>query len=86
MKVRRTCGGGENFTDERLKVIRSVLNHLGLSDAIYELHDHKGLLSVYWKIIPKDYDIQKINDVWGIFEEHYIHHYVGSYKLYKEFE
>lgn len=85
MKIIRTDGGGENFSDERLKHCRNILNHLGISDFIYELHDHKGTLNVYWKKAPNDFEIQVLNNLWNVLLEYCINHYVTYSKLYKEF-
>jgi len=85
MKTRRTDGGGENFSDERLKNCRNILNHLGLSDFIYELHDHKGILNVYWKRQPDNHEMKTLNDLWNVLCEYSINHYITTSIIYKEF-
>lgn len=47
MKIVRTDGGGEIFTDERLKIVRSTIFYYGLESKILKLNDHEGILNVF---------------------------------------
>ena len=79
MKILRTDGGGESFTDERLRTLRKMLLNLKINN-IYLLHDHKGLLTVIWDSIPNNYDKTKVTDAWEFFHEYEIEHKIVSFK------
>lgn len=85
MEIKRSCGGGESYVDERLRICKAILKHYSFDVLIYELHDHKGQLNVYWKITPDKYQIEKLNDIWAVFNEKYIVHHICSSNVYKEF-
>lgn len=85
MELKRTCGGGESYIDERLRICKSILKYYNYEVLIYELHDQKGQLNVYWKLTPDKNQIEKINEIWAVFNEQLINHYVISSNLYKEF-
>ena len=78
MKTLRTDGGGENFADERLKIVRSTLIYLGINK-IYLLHDHKGLLTVVWEEFPTIFEKQKVLEIWETLAEYEIEHKLITY-------
>lgn len=71
MRILRTDGGGESFTDERLRIIRKMLEYYDIKN-IYLLHDHKGLLTVVWESVPTDEQIEIVKEAWLFFGEDYI--------------
>ena len=74
MKILRTDGGGESFSDERLMILRKTLIYLGIKQ-IYKLHDYKGMLTVYWLEIPSQQDKTALTKIWGdTFYEYDIEH------------
>lgn len=85
MKIVRTDGGGELFTDERLKIVRSMIFYYGLQRKIIKLNDHKGILNVFWEEIPTDGEMETVNEIWEAFNENLINHYSVQTKLIKEF-
>ena len=84
MKIVRTDGGGEFFTDERLKIVRSTIFYYGLESKILKLNDHKGILNVFWEEIPTEYDMSTIENIWESFNENLINHFFVNYSLIKE--
>ena len=58
MKILRTDGGGESFTNERLRTLRKMLIQFEIKN-IYMLHDHKGMLNVIWDSKPSDLELKK---------------------------
>jgi hypothetical protein len=79
MKTLRTDGGGESFTDERLSILRKILIYYGINK-IYKLHDHKGILTVYWKEKPDYEDKNKVKNIWSeTFHEYEIEHKLITY-------
>jgi hypothetical protein len=83
MKIKRTDGGGEFFTDERLKSVKGTLNFLKLTDKIYELHDHKGNLNVYWKVFPTESEMETVENVWESYHEYIVDHFFTHSELIK---
>jgi hypothetical protein len=79
MKILRTDGGGESFTDERLRTLRKMLIQVDINN-IYLLHDHKGILTVIWDSIPNDYDKTKVTDAWEFLNEYEIEHKIVTFK------
>ena len=73
MKILRTDGGGENLTDERLIIIRKMLYFFDIKN-VTKLHDHKGLLTVFWNEKPNKWSVNKITEIWACFCEDYIEH------------
>jgi hypothetical protein len=79
MKILRTDGGGESFTNERLRTLRKMLLHFELKN-IYLLHDHKGLLTVVWDSIPNEHDKTKVKEAWEFLNEYEIEHKIVTFK------
>lgn len=73
MRILRTDGGGESFTDERLRTLRKMLLYYEMKN-IYMLHDHKGSLTVIWESTPSPNDLQKTKEAWEYFNEFLIEH------------
>lgn len=73
MKLLRTDSGGENFTDERLAILKKMLLYYQITK-IFKLHDHKGLLTVTWIDMPTKNEIEKVNEAWEFFNESEIEH------------
>ena len=71
MRLLRTDGGGESFTNERLRTIRKMLEYYEIKN-IYLLHDHKGLLTVVWESNPTKEQIKIVKDAWLFFGEDFI--------------
>jgi hypothetical protein len=71
MRLLRTDGGGESFTNERLRTIRKMLEYYEIKN-IYLLHDHKGLLTVVWESNPTKEQIKIVKDAWSFFGEDFI--------------
>jgi hypothetical protein len=79
MKILRTDGGGESFTNERLRTLRKMLIQVDINN-IYLLHDHKGILTVVWDSIPDDYDKAKVEDAWSFLNEYEIEHQIVTFE------
>ena len=73
MKILRTDGGGESFTNERLRTLRKMLIQFEIKN-IYMLHDHKGVLTVIWNSKPSDLELKKVKVAWEFFHEYEIEH------------
>ena len=73
MKILRTDGGGESFTNERLRTLRKMLIQFEIKN-IYMLHDHKGMLTVIWDSKPSDLELKKVKEAWEFFHEYEIEH------------
>ena len=71
MRLLRTDGGGESFTNERLRTIRKMLEYYEIKN-IYLLHDHKGLLTVVWESKPNERQIEIVKEAWAFFGEDFI--------------
>jgi hypothetical protein len=79
MKILRTDGGGENFTNERLRTLRKMLIQVDINN-IYLLHDHKGILTVVWHSLPNAYDKQKVEIAWAFLNEYEIEHKIVTFE------
>jgi len=77
MEIVRTDGGGSNFDDKRLKILRRMLKFFDLK--IHKLHDHKGILNVYWYEYPSKSDINSVVCAWEFFREFEINHFLIHY-------
>jgi hypothetical protein len=73
MKILRTDGAGEDYANERLKIVRSTLNYFSINH-IHLLHDHKGTLTVVWEKLPSVDDKKKIVEIWETMCEYEINH------------
>lgn len=80
MKILRTCGGGDggDHSNERLKIVRNILNHFSINH-IDLLHDHKGTLTVFWQREPSGHDKSKVTEIWAVFAEYEIEHKLITY-------
>jgi hypothetical protein len=79
MKILRTDGGGESFTNERLRTLRKMLIQVDINN-IYLLHDHKGILTVVWHSLPNPYDKQKVEIAWAFLNEYEIEHKIVTFE------
>jgi len=79
MKILRTDGGGESFTNERLRTLRKMLIQVDINN-IYLLHDHKGILTVVWDSSPNDYEKVKVKEAWSFLNEYEIEHQIVTFK------
>lgn len=63
----RTCGSGTTHNDERLQLLRNMIEYKidNCSAKIFKLHDHKGLLSVYWFSEPDIHEISAVDECWS---------------------
>jgi hypothetical protein len=78
MKILRSDSGGETSANERLKNVRNILLYFDI-DKINLLHDHKGLLTVFWEKVPSDFEKEKVKDVWELFHEYEVEHKLITY-------
>jgi hypothetical protein len=81
MKTLRTQGAGETLkveADQRLEIIKKILIWFEITH-IDMLHDHKGLLTIFWNKMPDDYEKEKIKEIWGLFNEEEIEHKMVTY-------
>jgi hypothetical protein len=79
MRILRTDGGGENFTNERLQIARKMLFYFDIKN-IYLLHDHKGHLCVIWESHPNKDQVEIVTKCWNFFEEYNIEHKIVEFK------
>ena len=79
MKILRTDGGGGSHDDERLKIVRSILNYFGWYEHIDLLHDHKGTLTVVWINEPTENEKKHLSDIWEVMSENLIEHKLITY-------
>ena len=80
MKTLRTDGGGENFADARLSILRKLLIYWEIKK-IDKLHDHKGILTVYWNEMPNEFEQNKVKSIWAdTFYEYEIYHKLVTYQ------
>lgn len=72
----------DNPNDKRCELIHEILIHSYdfLTKRIDKIVDHEGQLSVYWLHIPNEYDKKCILDIWKIFHEDQIEHYIIKYE------
>ncbi len=81
MEILRTDGGGSYQQDERLESLRKILNVINSyhnrcdENKILKLHDHKGLLSVYWLLEPDSDQKNLLKYLWIQFGEYEIEHF-----------
>lgn len=75
----RTDGSGSHHEDERLQLLKTMVEHYyrhhPKGHRIFKLHDHKGKLSVYWFETPATDDVEFMNDSWKYFYETEVEHY-----------
>lgn len=76
MIIVRTCGSGTNHNDERLKLLKQMVNYFGISEKIFKIHDHKGILTVYWFEYPTLHEKDVLKDAWEYLREYEINHIV----------
>lgn len=79
MRILRTDGGGESFTNERLQLARKMLFYYEIKN-IYLLHDHKGQLCVIWENKPSKEELEIVSKCWNFFEEGDIEHKIVEFK------
>jgi hypothetical protein len=75
----RTCGSGTDHNDDRLQLLKKMIeyySHYDLSKKIFKLHDHKGMLTVYWYQTPTDGEKQVIFNAWEFLCECHVEHYL----------
>jgi hypothetical protein len=73
----RTCGGGTSHNDERLKLLKQMVEYYdSVSNNIFKLHDHKGILTVYWFKNPSENEVEILNEAWSYLGEPDINHKV----------
>lgn len=79
MIIVRTCGSGADHNDERLQLLKKMLEYYSnyqLDKKIFKLHDHKGCLSVYWYETPTENDKYLLKSSWEFLNEYHIEHFV----------
>ena len=81
----RTDGAGEDYANKRLKSLLKVLTKKDLGKKIFKIHDHKGILNVYWDGVPRDEDVFLINKIWLDFGEPNIDHHICRSQPFKSF-
>lgn len=75
----RTCGSGTDYNDERLQLLKKMIEYYSnyqLDKKIFKLHDHKGCLSVYWYEIPPKNEQSLLESAWNFLNEYQIEHFV----------
>jgi hypothetical protein len=74
----RTCGSGISHKDERLQLLKKMVEYWSLENEIFKLHDHKGTLTVYWFIIPDQNKKDILKTAWVFLgePEEYVEHIV----------
>jgi len=80
MRILRTCGVGESYADERLKLLRGMLKYHNLKH-IYMLHDHKGNLCVIWEQMPKEEEKELVKSAWEFLSEYEIEHKLINFNV-----
>lgn len=79
MIIVRTCGSGTDYNDERLQLLKKMIEfpeHEELNKKIFKLHDHKGDLSVYWYENPTESQKEHVKHAWEYLRECNVEHYV----------
>lgn len=73
----RTCGSGTTHNDERLQLLRNMIEYRinNCSAKIFKLHDHKGDLSVYWFSEPTINEVEIVDDCWNYLDGNPVNHY-----------
>jgi hypothetical protein len=79
MKILRTDGGGGSHDNERLKIVRTILEYFGWYEHIDLLHDHKGTLTVVWTKEPTDNEKDHLLKIWDVMAEDQIEHKLLTY-------
>jgi hypothetical protein len=75
MNILRTESGGRFTENERLEKIRVMLMQVDFyENEILELHDHKGILTVYWMVKPSKEQKKLLKYIWHNFNEYEIYH------------
>ena len=77
MLIVRTCGSGTFHNDERLQLLKQMIEYYTqyeFSKKIFKLHDHKGMLTVYWYLTPLDEEKELVKSAWEFLNEHHIEH------------
>lgn len=77
MLIVRTCGSGTFHNDDRLQLLKQMIEYhtqYELSKKIFKLHDHKGMLTVYWYQTPIDDEKDIVKDAWEFLREDHIEH------------
>lgn len=77
MLIVRTCGSGTFHNDDRLQLLKQMIEYhtqYELSKKIFKLHDHKGMLTVYWYQTPIDDEKKIVKDAWEFLCEDHIEH------------
>lgn len=75
MIIVRTGGLGINHKDERLELLKKMVEFYELDKIIFKLHDHKGDLSVYWFNNPSDENKNTLYSAWVFLKECNVYHY-----------
>lgn len=72
----------DNPNDKRCELIYEILtySYFNLTKYIDKIVDHEGQLNVYWLQIPDKYDKKIIEDIWDIFHEDQVYHYIVKYE------
>jgi hypothetical protein len=78
MKILRTDSQGGSYDNERLKIVRSILQYYKYEN-IDLIHDHKGTLTVIWKKDPTDNDKEHLLRIWEAMGESCIEHKLLTY-------
>lgn len=75
----RTCGSGADHNDERLQLLKKMIEYYSYYEfhkKIFKLHDHKGDLSVYWYETPTENEKDLLKRSWEYLNECNIEHFV----------
>lgn len=72
----RTCGSGTSHNNGRLELLKEMIGYFGISEKIFKLHDHKGILTVYWFVNPTLEEQEILKDAWEFLREYLINHVV----------
>jgi hypothetical protein len=71
---------GPAYETSRTKLLAEILEEIRFNQnsksSISKIVDHKGCLMVYWESLPNDFEKKQISDIWGIFGEDYIIHFL----------
>ena len=80
MNILRTDGSGETTNDERLIAYRDRCIKSKLFYEINLLHDHEGILSIFWNTEPNEMQKRFTEMLWEEFNEprEYVEHYLIS--------
>jgi hypothetical protein len=79
MIIVRTCGSGTDYNDDRLQLLKKMLEFPKYEEyykKIFKLHDHKGTLSVYWYETPTEQEKSHLTNAWEYLREYNIEHFV----------